>query len=701
MSADVNKKREPLLFEEFESATKERWLKLVNEDLRGADFEKKLVWKSYEGFSVQPMYFREDIEKLSHLGSMPGFTPYVRGSTLTGSTDQPWSIAQTHDASDIGALRDEILKGVEGGERRVGLRFHEYFAQAGDVRNTDTAPGSGVWIANVETMKALCEDFPDVDGIDLYAGYSSPVFLAVAAAAACIDLHAEFDPVAVLATTGTMPWPMRTSFRLMHDSVSFAEDTISRTSVIGVSAEPWHNAGASAVEEVACVLATGVEYLHQLQERGLTVEEITPYMRFTFPVGTTFFMEVAKLRAARALWTKIVGAFDADNEVEPMRLHVCSSHWSKTVYDPYVNMLRSTVEAMAGAIGGAESMDIAPFDDVAGQPGPFSRRIARNVQVILQEESRLSHVNDPAAGSYYVEQLTDSVMQHAWEMFQEIEAQGGMIEALKKGSIQERISGTAGKKKLNISRRHDVIVGTNQYPNLGEKPLTAAPIAPMSHGDLLDRLKAGGAARGDLSPVMQRLQACLETEEENSISAMREALAAGMTVPEILDVLRGPDDAPVNISALQTFRAAEEFENLRNAVETCARKQRVFLATYGPVQWSRARATFSSGFFGAAGMDVVDNLGFASASEAAAAAVEQRADIVVACSEDANYRDTVPEIMHILRASETPMLLIVAGNPVDDLPALRAAGMHACIHLRTDVGATLTELLRTLGIEIQ
>ncbi|MDT8322477.1 MAG: methylmalonyl-CoA mutase family protein [Bacteroidota bacterium] len=702
MSAEEKEKGQSFLFEEFEAVTKKRWLDLVKEDLKGADFDRKLVWQSYEGFSVQPMYFREDMEKLAHLGTLPGFTPYLRGSRKAGSGAQTWSISQTHDASEHDTLLEEIRLAVTGGQRRVGLRFHPVLREAQDVQSMHNAPAGGVWITSSDAFGALCASMPAVDGIDLYAGLSSPMFTAAAADAKLKGMHAHYDPVTMLATSSSLPWTLETAFRLMADGIRFATDELPDSTVVGISGEPWHNAGGSAVEEIACVLATGVEYLQQLQQRGVEVKRASRFMRFTFPVGSTFFMEIAKLRAIRALWTRIVEEFEAGaSAAAPMHMHVCGSRWSKTVYDPYVNMLRSTVQAMAGAIGGAESVDIAPFDDVAGNPGVFSRRIARNVQIILQEEARLSQVSDAAAGSYYVEQLTDSIMRHAWSMFREIETRGGIVSALKDGYIQQRLGDTADRKRENISRRRDVIVGTNKYPNLSEKALPAAGKAPTANTTLQERYHSLLEERGDAAAARAAFIAAVEDENANLVASMRDALAAGMTIPELHAVLRAAETDTFTVEAIPVFRAAEQFEAMRAAVERCEKKPRVFLATYGAVNWSRARATFASGFFGATGMEIVDNLGFPSATAAAEAAIEQDADIVVACSEDEMYRETIPDIMDSLRASPRPMLLIVAGNPVDDLSALREAGVHAFIHVKADAGSILAGIIQTLGIEIQ
>jgi methylmalonyl-CoA mutase len=702
MSAEVQGKKSTPLFGEFEPTTKDRWLAIVAEDLKGVDFDKKLVWKPYEGFSVQPMYFRRDTEKLEHLRTLPGFAPFLRSSRILGNSDTPWTIAQTHHLGDINELRGEIQQGSRGGERRAGILFHKDLRSASGISlSNDPASQKGAWLPHLDAMKSVCEGIENTPGLDLYAGLSSPVFLAMSVAANTRTLHVEFDPLADLVKEGTLPWSASTAFRLMGDAVRFANENAVDTSVVAVNSEVYHNAGASAVQELACALATGVEYLHQLQDRGLTVDEVASRMRFSFPVGSTFFMEVAKLRAARLLWARIVEAFEPGNEAAArMHMHVRTSRWSKTAYDPYVNMLRATVESMAGAIGGAEVVDTAAFDEVTGSSTPLSRRIARNTQIILQEEAQISQVIDPAGGSYYVEHLTDAVARHAWEMLQEIERSGGMLKALEEGFIQSAINETAERKKENISRRKDVIVGTNQYPNLTEKPVNVqnGGETPGNNRDV--ELRAYIERRGDVSLQLGKVSAAMEDESRNLVSVFHGALVDRVTVPEINQVLLSAAQERLHVRPLPQFRAAERFEELRRSVESAEKKPLAFLATYGPVFWRRARATFASGFLGAAGLDIIDNIGFSSAAEAGEAAVHHGADILVACSEDENYRETIPEVMNVLKKAGSRMLVIVAGNPEDDAQALLKVGVHTFIHVKSDVGKALADILQTLGIEI-
>jgi methylmalonyl-CoA mutase len=651
------------------------------------------------------MYVRDDIASLSHLGTLPGFDPYVRGTNPLGHSAQPWNIAQVADHPLVEDAAREIVQAREQGQNCVSLRLDRAAITACGTEDAASQAGlDGTSVQHIPDFQVITSKLqPRVD-FNLNAGMSSPVFLAMAAATDRCLTHLDFNPHAFMISEGTIPFSIETTYRLIHDAIKYVDQRSLPTTVISVCGDCYHNAGASATQELACMLASGVEYMHRITEKGLSADAVAQRVRFNFPVGMSFFMEIAKLRAARLLWSRVTDAFGVKNEeAGKMRMHVRTSWWSQTKYDPYVNMLRATIESMAGVIGGAESMYTAPFDEVASTPGVFSKRVARNLQIILREESQLGQVADPAAGSYYVETLTDLVARRTWEVFQEIEAQGGYLAAVKTGFIQDMIEKTSEEKRKNISRRRDVIVGSNQYPNLGEKPIASmVPDPAIVRQRIEASLRRHRAERkADFAVLSASLREVLHGGTGNLIAAMAAALQEGLTVAEVNDVLRnGSVDAP-RIRPLRPFRAAEDFEVLRDAVAAVERKPVVFLATYGPGFWRRARATFASGFFGTAGLEVVNNPGFDTPESAAAAAIDAGADILVACSDDESYPDMLPRLIGTLRAADSRMIVAVAGYPADSIEVLEKAGVELFIHVRSDVGATLAQLLRRLGIETE
>ncbi|MBE0645958.1 MAG: acyl-CoA mutase large subunit family protein [Bacteroidetes bacterium] len=692
------------LFEEFPVPPKELWKQQVVADLKGLDFEK-LEWSTYEGFQVQPMYMREDLDGLPHLGTLPGFDPYIRGINALGHAAEPWKIAQSADMPLVADAAREIVQARENGQNSVALRLDRAAVHACGTADAASQAGvGGTSVQHVADFQVISSKMqPRVD-FDLLAGMSSPVYLAMASATERCFSHVDFNPLAHLISEGTLPYSMETTFTLLSDAIRYVDQRSLPSTVISVCGECYHNAGANAVEELACMLASGVEYMHRLTEKGLSPDAVARRIRFNFPVGMSFFMEIAKLRAARMLWARIVDIFGVkDDESRKMHSHVRTSWWHQTKYDPYVNMLRATIESMAGVIGGAESMYTAQFDEVAGVPGEFSKRIARNLQIVLREESQLGQVTDPAAGSYYVETLTDAVARHAWKLFQDIETQGGYLAAVQNGFIQDMIETTAEKKRKNISSRRDVIVGSNQYPNLTEKPLsTPAPDSEKVATAIEASLRAHVTSRtSDPTTLAQSLQKVLHSGSGNLIASMAAALQEGLTVAEVNDVLRNGDTEELHVRPLRPFRAAEGFEKLRDAVTRSERKPRVFLATYGPGNWRHARATFSSGFFGTVGLEVMNNPGFDSPEAAAEAALGSGADVLVACSDDESYPDMLPRMIDTIRAAGSNMIVAVAGYPKDSIDALKAAGVELFIHVRSDVGATLTQLLRRLGVAME
>lgn len=693
---------EEKLFSEFSPPSKEQWKEQISADLKGAEFDK-LVWKPYEGFPVEPMYSRPDIAGLRPIDSLPGFPPYVRGTRALGHAVHSWTIAQTTGVPLPEAAAEEIVFARRHGQDGAVLRMDRaaMLACGSGCASGNAVGDGGTAVQHLPDFLRISERIQPGIVMDIQAGMSSPIFLAMAVVAERSLSHVSFNPLAHLISTGTLPYSFETTFRLMHDAVSYVDQRTMPTTVISVCGDCYHDAGASATLELACMLASGVEYLNRLTDLGLTADAVARRMRFDIPVGMSFFMEIAKLRAARLLWSRVTSAFGVtDDDARKMRMYTRTSLWHQTKYDPYVNMLRSTIEAMAAVIGGTDAMFTAPFDEIASTPGDFSKRIARNLQVILREEARLGQVTDPAAGSYYVESLTHALVEHAWETFREIEAQGGYIAAAGNGFIQDRIARTAEEKRTNISRRRDVIVGSNQYPNLGEKSLKNGNAdAATVTARIAESLRAHLATRACDAAVLSRsLRSVLESRSGNLIAAMAAAMQEGITLAEINDVLRdGGADVP-HVRPIRPFRASEDFERLRDAVNAAAHRPRVFLATFGPGFWRRARATFSSGFFGTAGMEILDNDGFDAPEAAAAAAIAAQADVIVMCSDDESYPVMVPRIIESLRAADHHAIVVVAGNPKESVDTLSKAGVDLFIHVKSDVGATLAGVLRRLGI---
>jgi methylmalonyl-CoA mutase len=413
--------------------------------------------------------------------------------------------------------------------------------------------------------------------------------------------------------------------------------------VITVNGRNFHHAGASIVQELAFSLAAGAEYLTQLTERGLSVDHVAPAMRFNFSVGSDYFMEIAKIRAARQLWASIVKAYGpSSDEISKMSIHTETASWNITVYDPYVNMLRSTTESMSAVLAGVDSHIVKPFDSAFSAPDEFSERIARNQQLLLKEEAYLDKVVDPAAGSYYIENLTASLLEEAWKCFLEVEEKGGYIEAVKTGFIQDTVKKNAEALDLDIATRKITLLGTNQYPNRTERKETFIPAEVFSDSDF--------------------------TEEG------------------------------AEVETLKPYRGAQAFGVLRKKTDNYSgnhKRPAVFMFTIGNLAMRLARAQFAGNFFGVAGFDIIDNLGFNNIDEGVKAAEDSKAEIVVICSSDDEYAELAPEILNKLKGKA---IVVLAGYPKDIIEDLQIAGMEYFIHMRSNVLETLQDIQKKLGI---
>lgn len=418
-------------------------------------------------------------------------------------------------------------------------------------------------------------------------------------------------------------------------------------------------------------------------ERGLTIDDVACRMTFSFSIGSNLFMEIAKFRAARMLWATIIKAFGGNDTSQKMNIHARTSQWNKTIYDPHVNILRGAIEAFAGAVGGVDSMHVAPFDELTHAPSEFSGRIARNTQIILQEEAHIGKVNDPAGGSWYVEALTDEVAKKAWHLFQEVETHGGMSQALHAEFPQQTIAKTAAKREENIKLRKDVLVGTNQYANPQEKV--------RENKQEVDQIK-----RKDSK---QTIESFLPNRSTLMTEAI-EAAQAGATIAEIGNALPGHTDT-TTMTRIRQKRGAEPFEQLRVAmekhVEKTGKRLKVFLANVGPIGAYKARSDFASGFFEVGGFEILANNGFATVEEAAQAALESEASTIVIVGKDDTYSEAIPILLERLSSADTTIYL--AGKlPEETLNQYKRAGLKDAIHVQSNVYDILVELQKKKGV---
>ena len=581
----ANTKREKL-FTEFPPVPTEKWEEVITADLKGADYERKLVWKTGEGFNVRPYYRAENLEGIKFLGSQAGEFPYVRGTRAHNR----WRVHQTVSVVCPKEANAEALKILNAGVDSLGFCIASEAFTAADL---DTLLGE---ICIPAVQLTFCgQKTADVAELVLAKIEKEGIAKEDVRIAFCID-----SLVKGLSTKGDFCSPNgEKCFARIAELIRKTKE-YKHIRVVTVSGQIFGNSGSTIVEELAFVLSAGHDYLVRLMDAGLTIEEAARKLRFSFSVSSNYFMEIAKFRAARMLWANIVKGYNPEKNCAcKMQIHAETSKWNQTVYDPYVNMLRGTTEAMSAAIGGVYSLEVTPFDASFENPTEFSKRIARNVELLLKHESHFDQVVDPAGGSYYIENLTQSIAAEAWKLFLEIEEKGGYTEAYKAGFIAERIKASAAAKDKNIATRRQILLGANQYPNFTE----------------------------------------VAGKEITAESVTRKQAEGNVLVP---------------------YRGAMAFEEMRLHVDRSGKEPKAFMLTCGNLGMARARSQFSCNFFACAGIKVIDNTYFKSIEEGVKAALESKAQIVVVCASDDDYAEAAPKIKELLCGKA---ILVVAGAP--------------------------------------
>ncbi len=700
------------LLADFPPVSYEHWRKLVEAELKGAPFDKKMLTATYEGITLKPIYRREDVADLPHLNSLPGFAPFVRGASASVYVKEPWAVSQEIACGSPTEFNHAARNSVARGLNALNMVLDRATRDGHDPdwAQPDDVGGGGLSIATLGDLDRALEGV-DLEQTSLFvrSGASALPFAALLLALAkkrkkspaklrgCI----EMDPLGVLAHEGRLPQSLAGAYREMAALTRWAATKAPQLQTVCVHSRAWHESGGSAVQELAFTLATGVEYLRELSRLGIAVDVAAPRFRFAVTVGESFFLEIAKLRALRMLWARAVGAAGGHAAAQKLSLHVRTSRWNKTVVDPYNNLLRATVEAFAGVLGSCDSLQVGAFDEVVRPPDDFSLRIARNTQLVLQKECGLDHVIDPAGGSWYVESLTAELATRAWAQFQEVEKLGGMEAALRGGMPQQAVAATAVERIKAVTRRRDSIVGVNQYANQKEKPLEM----PVVDRRAFHRRRAQQVAShrtslddADSQVVLDRLAEVVGPKGADSIDACVAAAAAGATLGEITRAIRIVDSPCTPITPVCLTRAAAPLEGLRAAMNRQPAPAKVFLCNLGSLKEYKARADFARGFFAVGGYDVISPAGFKLPADAVAAFAESAARIAVICSTDDNYPALVPVLVAGIRAARPDAIVVLAGYPPDQIEAHRKSGVNEFIHVRADVLEVLTNLHRQLGI---
>lgn len=688
---------------DFPTTRYEEWRSAVDKALKGAPFEKKMVSRTYEGIAIHPLYTRKVLEDPS---GFPGMPPFTRGFGPSGVGAEGWCIRQEHVAPDPRAANAAILADLQGGATSLVVRLDQA-ARSG--LDPDQASPSSIGVGGV--MAYARADFDvlmervqlDIIPIALVSGSQ---FLSAAALLASLWQQRNVskekakgafnaDPLGTLAETGTLPMPVERALAHMADLAAYTARNWPYVTAVGVDTMPYYEAGATESQDLAYAIATGVAYLRAMTAAGLDVDTACHQISFTLPVGCDFFLSMAKLRAARKLWARITETCAA-TPAAPL-IHARTTERMLTRYDPWVNMLRTTTAAFAAGLAGANSITVLPFDYyTSGQFNAFARRMARNSQIILREESSLTQVIDPAGGSWYVESLTEQLAQAAWGLFQDIEKAGGMAAALCGGVLANQLDSVWRAREKNIAHRRDPLTGLSEFPNIAETlPSQSSSPSSESLSSLAEQARAAlPANRVEAAETLRGIP--LGSLTEKAVAAA----AQGATIGRLSLVLQA-DAMHTSIKALPKHPLAESFEALRDATNSYKTRTgtlpTIFLANLGPIAVHTARATYAKNFFEAGGIRTLANDGFLEAEACAAAFKDSGARIAILCSSDALYEKYVERMAPALKAAGCTFLFL-AGHPGDKKKNYMEAGVDDFVFMGCDVLASLRTTLSHLGV---
>jgi len=620
--------RKDKLFSDFSGLKKKDWIEKIREELKGKD-PRILVWETKGGVSVDPFYTREDLDDLDYLNSAPGSFPYTRG---INNDDPDWRIRKDINFESLISANEIAIEATSNGADSLGFMFKNArdFSQM-DMENLFKNLSLEEVEINFEANKGSSNLLKNLTGYIKNNNIEASKIMG----------SLGFDPLSNLNLNGKFCRSRKHSFDKSAELVSLGSE-IDNFRVISINARDFHNAGSTISQVLGFALAQANEYLSELSDRNIPIDTIAKNIKFNFAVGSNYFMEIAKFRAARYLWSLIVKEYNPESlESGKMLIHAETSQWNKTLFDRNVNMLRATTESMSAILGGAHSLNVFPYDKLFTEESEFSTRIARNIQILLKEESFFNKVVDPLAGSYYVENMTDRLINDTWEIFLDLQKRGGYINCFLNNYIQDSIGFVSQQRDLNISTRKEILLGTNQFPNQSE-------------------------------------QSDINIKSDTSIG-------------------NGDDLNNLDAQPLVIYRGAQAFEEMRLRTEAAGEKiPKVFLFSFGNQAMRKARATFSSNFFACAGFKIIDQAGFDSIDMGIEAFNNTGAEIVVLCSSDDDYKESAIEIF---RRIKDRSIVFIAGYPKEIIDDLKSEGISNYIHIKSNVLEVLNELQEKLGID--
>ena len=710
-------------FDEFEKPGYEEWVDACNALLKGKPFEKIMYTKTYEGITFSPIYTLrtgpDAQDAILPTDDYPGMGDFMRGQRVNGYKEEPWGIAQSCDEA-LPKENNELLKHeIDRGSTVYNVRLDASTLHSIDVTDAEKPGETGVCLTTLEDVHTL------LDGLDLakypfmmYTGESALAPLAMVAAAVKAEgkdvskLHGVIgaSPLTQLLIDGKNKDSLEKSYDEMAETIRWARKNAPSVATVFVQSDVFSLGGAQAVQEIAYTFGVAVEYVRQMLKRGISIHDVAQSLYFGFNVGATFFIEIAKLRAARQVWSNIMAAFGAEEEDRSMKIHEKPAFFTKTIFDVGVNMLRNTTEAFSAVVGGVDTYENAPYDDTVRKGDEFSRRIARNLQIMLQEEFGMLRPIDAAGGSWAIEKLTAQMAEKIWAEFQKVEGLGGIVKALEEGYPQAEIQAVLEKRFKALDLRKDSAVGNNMYPLMGEVLLEKRPEDTEAiKKELGDAVKAY-RADSDLAFRAQKLAELKDAGEGELVEKAIAAVSAGATIGEVSEVAGGAAGS-IELPAIAPHRWTERFEALRfdteKYKEETGKNVEIFLANMGKIPQHKARADFSTSFLQVGEFNVHLNTGFQDDEgkpgsrwdkcvEALKAGIDENGtpyDVAVICSTDATYPEDVPALAPRLKEVLGNGTLFLAGAAPKDLEEVyRKAGVDEFISVK----ANCYEILRML-----
>ena len=717
------------MFEKYQSSpyTLEQWQKLATKSIKNGLLDK-LTWHTPEGIPVKPLYTLDDINNLPYTNTFPGLEPFIRGPQATMYAGKPWTIRQYAGFSTAEESNAFYRKTLAGGGQGISVAFDLATHRGYDSdhpRVTGDVGKAGVAIDSVEDMKTLFEAIP-LDEISVSMTMNGAVLPILASYIVAAEEQGvredqlsgtiQNDILKEFMVRNTYIYPPAPSMRIVGDIITYCSDHLPQFNTISISGYHIQEAGADAALELAYTLANGKEYIRTAINAGLDIDKFAGRLSFFFGIGMNFYMEIAKLRAARLLWARIVGEFNPKNPRSKMlRTHCQTSGWSLTALDPYNNIVRTTIEAMAAVFGGTQSLHTNAFDEALALPTEFSARIARNTQLIIQEETHICNVVDPWGGSYFVESLTQELADKTWALIEEIEAVGGMAKAIESGMPKLTIEESAARKQARIDRGDDVIVGVNKYHVDTEDQVEILEIDNHSVREGQIKRLAAIRANRDGQAVKDTLEAiyqCAKGGPGNLLDLAIKAMRARATVGEVSHAMErvfGRFNAHAQTVTGVYGSAFQDDENWRRIardveafIEKHGRRPRMLVCKMGQDGHDRGAKVIATAFADV-GFDIDLSPMFSTPAEVARQAVENDVHVVGVSSQAAGHKTLVPELIAELKKHDADDIIVVAGGviPQQDYDYLYKAGVRRIFGPGTQVPIAAREVLDSIQAAVE